>query len=227
MLVKYWREIVIAILVIGMFFLASRIESLSSDKQLLINARDSAFNVAKAYVDKNGDLVHQVRTHEVTIGQLKEHGDALIGNIDRLERKVSKLERLAAHWEGQASVSDTVTVVNRDTVYVKDGSNITGKWFEWSNKFMSINGITTARTTSLTYKYSVDFSLTAFRKPQGFLGLGKSQLVTDIYFNDPNFTVQEFKGFIVSEPKRKWYETKVVQLLEAGLIGYTIGRIQE
>lgn len=217
---KYWKELSIALLLIAVILLSKGYARLQSDNQLLLNAKDSAFLQAKYYQNKNGELVGQVKTHEVTIDQLENYSEQLGLDKKRLEGKVGKLERLVAHWEGKASVRDTVTVNNIDTIFIDNsGHTITGKWFEWSNKYMFINGITTETTTSLTYKYDVDFSLTAFRKPQGFLGLGKSQLLTDIYFSDPGFRVKEFKGFVITEPKKGFFEKKGIQLITAGLIG--------
>jgi hypothetical protein len=188
------------------------------------NARDSAFNYAKSYVDKNGELQQQVKTHEITVKELKENNEALGIENGKLTNQVGRLSNLVAYYQGNASVTDTFTVVNHDTTIVIRNDLIKGKWFTWTNSNLTLTGITTDLNTSITYDYKFKFTLVSYRKPQGFLGLGRGQLVTDIKFDDPLIKVNEFKGIVIKEEPKKWYETRAVQIGAAFVIGYVIAK---
>lgn len=221
---KYWREALIALLLIVMGFISKSCSEEQANNDLLKNSLDSAYNVAKAYTTKNGELAYQVKTHEITIDQLKDNNEVLGIDNKKLKKQIGSLNNLVGYWKGKASVKDTFTVNNVDTVFIKDGKEVKGKWFKWNNKYMSVDGITTDLNTSLTYEYKIEFELTAYRKYPNFLRIGKSELLTDITFKDPSIKVGEFKGIVIKEPKKQFWETGAFKFAIGLGAGYLLAK---
>jgi hypothetical protein len=98
--------------------------------------------------------------------------------------------------------------VLRDTVIANGaGPLLPAKTFKWNNKYLYLDETIIGNNVTLVYLYDVDFSLTAYRKPQIGFWKPPGQLVADIKFSDPNFKVGEFKGFVIKEPRKRWYQT--------------------
>lgn len=220
-ILQQWQLILIVILLI-VCFTSIRSCKINSDRaDIEIHKNDSSFKIAKYYRDKNGQLIGQVNTHELTVKNLKEYGDQLGFENKSLKKQVGNLNNLVAHWQGKAGVADTIRTVVHDTTYVdRDGETVTAQTFKWKNKFMDLEGIIVTDSLTLRYLYNVDFALTAYRKPQGGFWKPPGQLVADVKFNDPSFKVTEFKGFVITEPRKKWYETKGFAIGAGFLLGY-------
>lgn len=214
---SFWKEILIVILFLVCFSSVRQCSVNKSDGELLVNARDSAFNVAHYYKNKNGELVGQVKTQELTISQYKKYAAQLGFDNKELKKQVGKESRLVAHWKGKAEAKGVILIgLNDTTINTLDptmdlsGESInieSAKTFEWSNKYLDLRGIISidSNQLALKYQYDTDFSITAYYKPQGLFK--QPQLVTDIWFEDPNMKVREFKGFVIKEPKKRFIQT--------------------
>lgn len=229
-LLKYWKNILIVVLALFVFGSVRQCSENASDKVVLLNAMDSAFVVAHYYKTKHGEVIGQVKTHELTIEQYKKYGNQLGFENKKLKEQVGKANRLVAHWMGKVSSTDSIYIVLRDTSLNTMDESMglnepeTAKVFEWSSKHLSLEGIIhlDSNQLALSYKYSSDFSLTAYRKSNGlFKG---SQLVADIWFDDPNMRVREFKGFVIQEPKKRFYQTGLFKLSIGIGIGYVLAK---
>lgn len=233
-LLKFWREILIVVLIL---LFASSVRQCSvngDDARLMSHIADSSFSVANYYKTKNGELVGQVKTHQITIGQLKKYGEDIGFQINDLTKQVGNANRLVAHWRGKAHMSGSATVALKDSIVkssdlmdlTTDGTETVtiGKYFAWSNNHLELDGFISVDSNqiSINYKYSTDFTLTAYRKPQGLFK--PRQLVADIWFDDPNMKVREFKGFVIQEPRRRFYQTSLFQVSIAVGAGFLIGR---
>ena len=224
-ILKYWREILLLISAIIISTSVTQCNRNKSDKRLAFNTLDSAFNVAKYYQTKNGELVGQIKTHEGTIEQLRQYGEQMGFEVERLQNQVGNLKRLVGHWHGKAQLKDTFRITLHDTVYLRNNSPTFAKKLDWSNEYMTMKGILEGNQFDMNYEYNVDFRITAYYKPTGFLK--PKQLVTDIYFSDPNMRVQEFRGFVVEQPKIGFFHTKfgvVTVGVGAFALGYLAGR---
>lgn len=219
-LIKYWREILLLISVAIILSSVTQCNRNASDKRLAFNSLDSAFNVAKYYQSKNGDLTGQIKTHEGTIEQLRNYGEQMGFEVERLQKQVRNLNRLVGHWQGMAQLKDTFRITLHDTVYLRANTQIFGKKLDWSNEYMTMRGILEGNQFDMNYEYNVDFKITAYYKPTGFLK--PKQLVTDIYFSDPNMSVQEFRGFVVEQPKIGFFQTKF-GVITVGVGAFTLG----
>src|SRR5690606_39005329 len=113
-LIKYWREILLLVSVAIILSSVTQCNRNASDKRLAFNTLDSAFNVAKYYQSKNGDLTGQIKTYEGTIEQLRQYGEQMGLEVERLQNQVGNLKRLVGHWQGKAQLKDTFRITLHD-----------------------------------------------------------------------------------------------------------------
>jgi len=218
--VKYWKEALILILVIIVSISTRTCTKRGDDISLLEQSRDSAYYQVAYYKNREGELIGQVKTFEVTTKQLKEHGDQLGFEVDGLKKQVVNLNRLVAHWQGKATIKDTFYTKGVDTVIVyKDKQEVAMVFTSRPSKFLELDQLyhPSDKTLSTVYQYDVDFSLTAYRKGKTFFKPG--QLVTDIKFNDPQMKVTQFSGFVVKEDRPKLWERKWFIFTTGAVVG--------
>lgn len=221
---KYWREILIIILLASVILSVKTCNNRGGDIDLLQTANNKLFNEATYYKNKNGDLLGQVKTQELTIQQLRKYSETLGYDIKALKAQTGNLSRLVSHWKGKAGMKDTVFISVKDTTLASLDNTfnlnpVDAKKFTYSNRFLNLTGTLNLENNSLAldYSYQSEFEITAYYKRQG---LFKSpQLVTDIYFADPNMRVHEFKGFVVKQEPRGFFKTPAGQLV----IGFGAG----
>lgn len=205
---KFWKDLIIILLVILLFSSVRSCNVQKSNAEIAINAKDSAYNVARYYKNREGELIAQVKTHEVTISQLKDNEETLGIDNKKLKKQIGSLNNLVAYWQGKGSVvyHDTIQTVLVDTV-IQDKPF---KVFQYEDTYLSAKGFIDNLDNKITleYNYSLnfDFKITSYYKSTGFLK--KKQLVTDIYFSDPHLKLSEFKGVVIKQPPKRWYETR-------------------
>jgi len=210
---KYWREIIIVVLIVAMVMIGRSCNSIKSDNSLLLSSLDSSYSMARHYVNREGELVAQVNTHKATVDQLKQYSDQLGIEKRALERQVGSLNNLVGYWKGQAQVIDTITTVIRDTVIVDTtGHAISERRFEWVGSNLKLQGTFRERQVTITYDYKFKFELVSYYKPKTFSEVIKhpfkpKQLVSDLTFDDLNLTVSSFKGIVTTMPPKRWYQT--------------------
>lgn len=202
----FWREFLISILVLLLIGAVNTVHNRDRSISLLQNTRDSAYSVAHYYKNREGELIGQIKTHEVTIGELKEFKNDIGIEVDELKRQIGSLSRLVGRWQGRAQFIDwdTITVPVYDTII---NQATLGK-FEWNNNYLELRGLIGNKQVSLAYTYDLefDFDLTSYWKGKNLFK--KGTLVTDIKFSDQNMKVSEFKGIVIKQPPKKWYETR-------------------
>lgn len=206
-ILKYWRELLILLLLITTIITARTCENKNSDINTLKNTSDSSYSVAKYYIDKNGKLEAQVKTHEITTNQLKEFNEQLGINEKELKKQVGSLNNLVTYYKGKAGINDTIYSHSVDTVIQYNGTQVIGKRFKWTNGYLTLDQTYNPSNDTLKtiYDYKFDFVLDTYRKKQGIFK--SKQLVTDIHFSDESLTVTDFKGIVIKEPKKKFYQT--------------------
>lgn len=218
-LIKYCREIAIIVLAIVCFSSVRSCQNKASDNEVLSHVNDSVFSVALYYKSKHGEAIGQIKTHELTINQWEKYGNQLGFNVKELEKQVWNAKMLVAHWKGRAQMKDTAFITLRDTIYNRV---FTGKVFEWNNNHLFLTGFMDSTNLALTYQYQTNFTITPYYKKQGLFK--KPQLVTDIWFEDPNMRVQEFRGFVIQEPKKKLIQTGGFKIVVGIGIGYAAAK---
>lgn len=212
---RYWKELSIVLLTIGLWLSLNTCQRKQDDNKLLLSTIDSAYTKAQYYKNKNGDLVGQVKIQELTIAQVRDYANELSIDRDRLKQQVGGLKNLVGYWQGKASVRDTFSVPLRDTIIIAgDSSGAVDKFFVWSNDYLFLDGVinTSDNILSISYKYQFKFELTTYYKPKSFTQkltqpFKPKQLVADLYFSDPNLRAIDFTGIVIKQDKKKFYET--------------------
>lgn len=227
-LLKYWRELLILILIIILVISFRSCSNKKSDIDLLKKANDSTYHVAIAHKLKNGQLAFQVKTYEATVSQLRN--DASLFGFDKkaLQNQVGSLGNLVAYWKGRATLTGIANSRAADTtiVYLYRGDSVRQKEkvFNWSNHYLTLHEIYNPATDSIfrRYTYQTDFTLTPYRKGMGFLK--RKQLVTDVTFSDPNMKVGKFQGIVIKEGPKKWYQTTAFKVGAGIALGAFLAR---
>jgi len=193
-LLKNWKNILITILLVIVYFSFRTCKQNKSYNNALENKLDSTYLKASYYKDKSDRLVAQVNVQQLTINELKQVWE---NDSRKLKRQVGNLKNLVGYWNGSASKSDTVIIELTDTIYISNGSSF-NKSFEWSNKNLYVKGMVGDKLL-IDYQYQVDFELTSYYRRRFF----KRTLVADIYFSDPKLIVRDFKGVVIKEDRRR------------------------
>ena len=211
---KFWKEIALLLMLILLSLSVRQCSQNADSIKVLHSSTDSL----KYYKLKDGRTAAQGEVDALTIKQLKEFGGQLGFDNQQLKQQIGKLSNLVAHWKGKAGMRDTVEIPLRDTIIVEvDGTDDAELTFSYSNKYLFLDGIINEGNLSLSYKYNTEFTLTAYRKSPG---LFRSKiLVADLVFKDPNMQTTEFKGLVIKEPKKTFWQTTGGKLL----IGFTAG----
>jgi hypothetical protein len=222
-LLKYWKNVAIILLAIFCVLSVRTCSVNKQDKEALETSVGILEAQVKEYKGKNGELVSQVQTHELTIAQLKDYGSKLGFENSSLKKQVGKLNNLVGYWRVQASVRDTFTMVSTDTVYLKDNKPVKAKAFHYSNNYLVLDQLyhPDDGTMSTLYDYKIDLELTVYRKGKSLFNSGT--LVSDIRFKDQNLSVTEMKGVVIREPKKAWWQTGAAKLVFGLGLGYIIG----
>lgn len=223
---KYWRELAIVILVIIVVFSVKQCGSKNAVIKTLVNSRDSAYLKANYYQNKEGEWIGQVKVLALDVKTLRDYGNRIGYENKSLKDQVGKLSRIKARFEGKIESSEVIHVpLKDDSVNVLDTSfdmdrpesEVDGKTFYWSNKFLTLDGLVDNDSVKITYNYGTKFSLTAYTKPTGLFS--EPDLVADLYFEDQNMRVQEFKGFVIQQPKKNFFQRPLGHLT----IGFVAG----
>ncbi len=189
------------------------------------NEREASIKIASltdtvtTYKNKNGELIAQVETMRGTMDELKGSLEAAGVQLKDLKKQIGSLNNLVSYLTVKASVTNTVTVTNTDTVYVDStGTEVTGRQFAWSNKWMQLDGVSFPLSTTIRYKYDIEFNTVTYRIRRGFLMFGKpDKYVTDIKFSDPGIFVSNMRSITV-EPNVGFFRKPVVNFA-LGAIG--------
>jgi len=213
---KYWREIAIFILIAMVAISVKTCKSKSNEVVNASNAKDSAFHIARTYINRHGELIHQVSVQELTIRDLKRLAEENGTSKEELIGQVGNLKNLVGFWKGKAGFKGKDSVKWKDSIRFVDKAGVRDtidfKNFSWSNKYLTINEDYYLSDNVVIVEYQYDlggFDLTTYRKKmpreKGKV-FRKKQLVADLKFGDPNMKVGKFEAVVVKEEKKlKWY----------------------
>lgn len=205
---KYWKELailVLLLLIIALGYLAwERINTLQRRVSESDHLADSAWQAVKYYKDKSGKAVAQINTLNLTVNDLTALGQRLGTNVQALKQQIGSMSNLIVYYKGQAGFKGRDTVKVHDTTFVdlNTGKKLDAETAFWTNGYLSLNTSYFPATKQFLHDYKYDiggFELTAYRKPTGFLGLGKGKVLSDLKFGDQNMRVTKFEGYHVVE----------------------------
>lgn len=227
---RFWREIVIVILVIAVAISVRTCKTHKDNEEAALSINDSIYTKLKEYKLKNGDLVTQVQTQELTTEQMKQNIGSLGLKNSNLEQQVGNLNRLVGYWQVKAQVKDTFITTLTDTLYLDAaGVERKGKEFEWHNKYMQMTGFIQQdfKLIDIGYIYDVKFDLSAYRKKKPLtdylkLNFKPGALVSDVVFDDQNIKTTVFRGLVVKE-KKTWNQTTGFKI-GLGVVGGLVAR---
>lgn len=225
-LLKFWRETAIVILIIAVCIATQTCSKHASNERVALSKNDSAYTVIKKHELKNGQYAYQVQTQLVTVEQLTKDLGLSKDSLKHLKSQVGSLSNLVAAWNGQIISTAKEVVQVHDTIYIANGVKETGKTFSYSNKYLKADGFMSYDSQILTfgYEYAVDFSLVAYRKKKSIadylkLNFQPGPLVADVSFSDPNIKVSKIRGVAINEGKKPFYKTDVAKIIYGIIIG--------
>lgn len=99
----------------------------------------------------------------------------------------------------------TKTIVIRDTI-----NNTKDKYqFEWSDNFLSVNGLSTMDSTYIDYTYTDSIRLAGFVKKNGFIGLGKKEYLIDVKLGNSKAKVSKLQKVEFGNKEKSKYSLGV------------------
>lgn len=171
-------------------------------------SRDSV----KHFIDKNGQLVSQVQSMQLTASELKEQSEELGIDKKRLEKQVGNLNNLVLYYKGLAVSKGTGTTKAKDsivTTIADNGDTVKrkAKTIKWNNGSLFLDETYFPDTDSMkiAYQYKTGIELTAFYR-RDFIFIGKKNLFVEVKFTDPNASMVDAQAVKVDLPPKKWYE---------------------
>lgn len=227
---KYWSLAVIALLLVALWWLWRDHQRLTGRNDLLLHYADSAWNTVRYYRAKDGQRVAQVNTLELTVADLRALGERLGTDNHALRAQVGNLANLVSYYRGQASFHgeavvqghDTTATMPSDSTGARPTTPVPAVDAFWTNGHLYINTTFFPSTRKFVHDYSYDvggFELTSYRKPTGFLGLGRGRPVTDVLFGDPNLQVTAFQAVVTKEAPPKFWNTRGFNVALGAVLG--------
>ena len=211
--INNWKNTLLVVLIVVSVLSMRSCSKNSEDYKSLETAYDIANDSTHYYKNKSGDLVAQRTTQNLTIQELKEHGDELGFDNKALKKQVGNMNRLVSNLKGEISIKDRIiSKINKsteiDTVIVAGDTTFIEKefaTFEHKGKYLQYQGKISENEVVIDYVYNVVFEQTSYWKPTGFLK--PLQLVTDFKLEDPNARAVNLNSLTVKPPRKKFYQT--------------------
>ncbi len=192
---KYWKEIMIGILVLllcgaagSTTLMYTKFKSEQHDKENVIQLTSGKDLTIKEYENDNGKLVTRVKSLEIqntTIKQLADAGQLdWLKEFDGLKKNMSNLES-AFRLQAKAGDSINVKLQQLQLTYINEhGDTIMfqGVKFKYSDKYANIRAVQISPdSANLVYDIQVPVSGVLYSKKKWFLGKKRyeAELITD------------------------------------------------
>lgn len=137
--VLYIIAIIALILYLGYTIRGRRIEVRSLNT--MIEVMNDTIEYSK---NKEGEWEAEKRSHNLTVKELRRHGQEVGIANENLRKRIGSLNNLVAQLQGQIGVTGTGTVVfQRDTITIIEGDSsrvFLGHRFDWTNDYLSLEG---------------------------------------------------------------------------------------
>lgn len=152
----------------------------------------------KLVKNKNGELVGRVETFEITIKELKENEQYILGENSNLKKKIGDLDNLVSYYKAQAIISGqgqgNLVVVPVEEAYIKPDNPAEVKLYKnikWNSEFLDITGtVFDCEKYKFEYTYRLIFETYTYKKKLQEKRIsrffGRKSLVTDLNFADQN-----------------------------------------
>lgn len=200
--------------------------SLFYQRDYLIGLEESVSNWEDSvsyYHNKEGELIAQKRIAGMTIRDLREVNHKLGIDRDRLKDQVGNLKNLNSYYKSQIESIGTGKAVTLDTVvqivYDTDTVMVNAQSVDWSNNYLSIDGLFIPKFNrwDFNYSYNVDLEITSYYKKSRSGLFAPKELVVDFKLSDPNAKAVDLKALKIIR-ERRWYQSTGFKI-GAGIVG--------
>ena len=203
------RIILIATIFLLLFFGYRKIGSLNNRIKGQLLAAEIFTEEVHIQRNKNGQLEAEKRSQNLTIKDLKEYGDQVGQNNEKLKKKVGSLKNLVSNLEGAlATAGDGQVQLEPDTIRIKGDSvnYFLGHTFEWTNNYLTLNGtLDQDLKMDFKYQYKSDFGITTYwKRPSLFK---RKELMVNMLMTDPNARATELNSVVIKPDPPKFYQT--------------------
>ena len=213
-LLKYWKNVLIGILIVVAFLSIKQCSNNSSSYQRIKTAQKVWEDSVTYYKDKNGQLVSQKQSAVLTTRELEEVIEDLRIDKGELIDKVGKLNRLNLYYKGQLESSGSGTITLTDTVIRVDTVYFDTKSFTWNNNYLKLKGLYYPKgdTIDFDYTYSTELELISYRKK-------KDVYVVDVRIMDDEAIITGQNSIVIDAGEKKWYQTDIFKFGMGILVG--------
>lgn len=201
--------ICILFLLITLGVTKSKLLKEKSEKRILENKYLDSINY---YKNKEGLLIAQKKTIELTTKDLKRNLELL--DIDRKELKkqigsltnLVSLLKLGVESTDTITIIDTVKIINRDTFnFQAIGSYV------WSNQNLKLKSNYSLNDTIfnqvITYSYMSKINATYYYREERFWK--PKYLVVDVSLDDPNAIITDITSLRIKQSKKRIYQRPI------------------
>lgn len=235
---KYWKEIVIVILLIFLFIGYNKLSNTTTSLADIENALKISRQETKLFKDKSGKLVAEKQVMQLNINDLTQNGNQLGLDMTDIKSQVGNLKNLVNRMEGkintQGSVEagidelkgDLLAALAKGDTSKENISKLKERYkpFKWSSDYLLVtDGLIDLKENKVNfnYTYSTKFTNTTFwKKEDGFKNKFKPKsLVVQLKFEDQNAFADSVQNINVKPPPKKFYEKTLFKVA----VGFTSG----
>jgi len=212
---KYIKSIGIVVLLCIIFIGGGISCNRMKDLKDLEKALEISNQTTQYFENKNGELVAEKEAIQLTADQFKKNGEDLGFENKRIKETVGRMNRLVSDLQGKLRVARNISNIPMIEEIVSDTTINEGgevividtktQTFDFKDDYLEFDGKIMGGELFFNYMYNVDFSVTTFWKPTGFLK--PKDLVIDVVFKDPNARVLDLKSIVIKPERKKFYET--------------------
>lgn len=155
------------------------------------------------YRAKDG-TVHATKAVLQIPAKLYKHiADSIVQSVARS----TKAKDLVQHSTIHTTTTSRDTVRLRDTIVIAGTDTAQGQIFTFNDGALSITGLLYHQQADINYSFALHLShTTKWHRPGLFK---KKQLIVDAYSLTPNTTITGMQTFVIQQPPKKFYETRL------------------
>lgn len=187
---------------IVIFAIRSNYNRLDRNYTSLQNIAGEETKKAKFWEDEAGKAHARVKVVETNLETAKQ---MLPGELESLRTEISGLKRNLKNLESYTKITTTssgeITVVPRDTVFLRDSTWIKGKHFTYSDKWIGIRGSIVDSRLNLSYRYRDSLVFATYWRNEGLFR--KRVLTLDAVSFNPNSQIDGITNVEITVPKRR------------------------
>jgi hypothetical protein len=202
--------IIIALSIICIFFIfkgcarKNIIDELSDKVELLEFASEGLNTQIRQEITKNGELIAKTDVLSIENEQLKH----------KIKNKDLKNIQSSVQFVSN-TIYDTIVMVKKDTIVVKDGVSKNVQYFEKVDKWLTLKGYVDSNSVNIdTLSMVNDFDVQLGQEKDGWF---KKKNVVIIQSKNPHTKIDSIKPYVFPE-KKKWYQRDGWKIIGTALL---------